>query len=100
MIYTESRTWDLNPVLLTKGLINCEDYTTTYPDKLATFTRDSPLLTQFDGIGMMELEEQEKREFVERRNEDMIMQIAGATGRSAQTLRTMNKIDLMQRLVL
>ena len=38
-------------------LINFEDYPVKYPDKSATFTRDSQLLTQFDGLGMMELEE-------------------------------------------
>ena len=41
--------------------INCVDYPVKYPDRSATFTRDSPLLTQFDGIGMMELQEQEQR---------------------------------------
>ena len=35
--------------------INCIDYIVKYPDRSATFTRESPLLTQFDGIGMMEL---------------------------------------------
>ena len=39
-------------------LINFVDYPVKYPDKSARFTRDSPLLTQFDGLGMMELEEQ------------------------------------------
>ena len=34
-------------------LINFEDYPVKYPDKSATLTRQSPMLTQFDGIGMM-----------------------------------------------
>ena len=38
--------------------INFVDYPVNYPDRSATFTRESPLLTQFDGIGMMELQEQ------------------------------------------
>ena len=46
--------------------INFEDYHVKYPDRSATFTRESPLLTQFDGIGMMELQEQEQREIAER----------------------------------
>ena len=46
-------------------LINFEDYPITYPDRTATFTRDSPLLTQLDGIGMMELEEMERNAKIE-----------------------------------
>ena len=46
-------------------LINCVDYPVKYPDRSATFTRESPLLTQCDGIGMMELQEQEHREIAE-----------------------------------
>ena len=42
------------------------DYLAKYPDKSATLTRESPLLTQFHGIGMMELQEQEQREIAER----------------------------------
>ena len=38
----------------------------------------------------MELEEQDRREILERQKEDMIRQIAGATGQSAQMLRAMN----------
>ena len=72
-------------------LINVEDYPVKYPDRSATFTRDSPLLTQFDGIGMMELQEQEQREIAERQKDDMIRQIAAATGQSAQMLRALNR---------
>ena len=67
-------------------LINFKPYPVKYPDRSATFTRTSPLLSHFDGIGMMELEEQERREIVERQKEHMIRQIAGATGQSAQML--------------
>ena len=42
-------------------LINLNVYPFKYHDRSATFTRDSPLLTQFDGIGMMELQEQEQQ---------------------------------------
>ena len=48
-------------------LMNCEAYPVKYPDRPATFSRESPLLTQFDGIGMMELQEQEQREIADRR---------------------------------
>ena len=72
-------------------LINLKDYHFKYPDRSATFTRDSPLLTQFDGIGMTELQEQEQREVAERQTDDMIRQIAPATGQSAQMLRALNR---------
>ena len=39
-------------------LINLKDCPFKYPDRSATFTRESPLLTEFDGIGMMEFQEQ------------------------------------------
>ena len=39
----------------------------------------------------MELEEQDRREILERQKEEMIRQIAGATGQSAQMLRAMNQ---------
>ena len=83
--------WTQNPALLINTFLKSEDYPTKYPDKSATFTRDSPLLTKSDGIGMMELEEQTRRDIMERQKEDMIRQIAGATGQSAQTLRAMKK---------
>ena len=51
----------LKPRPTYEELMNFEDYPVTYPDTSATLTRDSPLLTQVDGIGMMELEEQERR---------------------------------------
>ena len=64
-----------------------EDYPVKYPDRSATFSRDSLLLTQFDGMGMMELKEQ--RELVDRQKEDMIREIAETTGQSAQMLRAL-----------
>ena len=38
---------------------NFEAYHVKYPDRPATFSRDSPLLTQFNGMGMIEVQEQE-----------------------------------------
>ena len=75
-------------------LIYLEAYPVKYPDRPATFPRDSPLLTQFDGMGMMELQDQEQREVVETQQEDSIRQIAAATGQSAQMLRALNRIRL------
>ena len=70
-------------------LIHVEDYPVKYPDRSAT-TRDSPLLTQFDGIGLLELQEPEQGEIAERQKDDMIRQMAAATGQSAQMLRALN----------
>ena len=42
-------------------LINFEDYRVAYPDRSTTFTRNSPLLPQLDGIGMMELDNSEEK---------------------------------------
>jgi hypothetical protein len=50
-----------NTTLINEDLVNFEPYSVKYPDRSATFTTDSPLLIQFDGIGMMELQEQEQR---------------------------------------
>ena len=81
----------VKPRPTSEELINCVDYLVKYPDRSATFTRVSPLLIQFDGIGMMELQEQEQREIAERQKDDMIRQIAAATGQSAQMLRAFNR---------
>ena len=43
-------------------LVKFEDYPMKYPDRSATFSRESPLLIQLDGIGKMELEELERQE--------------------------------------
>ena len=51
----------LKPRPTYEDLMNFEPYSVKYPDRSATFTRYSPLLTQFDGIGMMELKEQDQR---------------------------------------
>ena len=71
-------------------IINFEDYLVKYPDRTATFIRDSPLLTQLDGIGMMEMEEMERREN-EKYKDDLIRQIAYNTGQPAQVLRAVNR---------
>ena len=69
----------MNLVLIFEELIIFEDYLVAYPDRSATFTRNSPLLTQLDGIGMMELEEQQRREMIERQKEDILRQIASSS---------------------
>ena len=90
-MYTESTTKSSKPQPTFAEVINFVGCPITYLDREATFTRDSPLLTQLDGIGMMELEEQQRREMVERQKEDMNRFIAAATGQSAQMLRAINR---------
>ena len=59
--YSESITQQLNLVLQMKSLFIFEAYPVKYPDRSATFITESALLTQFDGSGMMELEDQERK---------------------------------------
>ena len=66
-----------------EDLANFVGYPIIFLDSTATFTRYSSLSTQLDGIGMMELEEQQRRDMVERQKADMIRDIAAATGQSA-----------------
>lgn len=71
-------------------LIDYKEPKITYPDRSALFTRESPLMTQFDNLGAMELEDQQKREMRERMKEDMLKRIASSTPYSLQELRAMN----------
>ena len=71
-------------------LIDYKEPKITYPDRSALFTRESPLMTQFDNIGAMELEDQQKREMRERMKEDMLKRIASSSPYSLQELRAMN----------
>ena len=72
-------------------IIISEAYPVKYPDRSATFTKDAPLLTQFDGIRMLEFEKQEQTEIVKILNEDMIKKIATTTEQNAQMPRAMNR---------
>ena len=71
-------------------LINFVDYPVKHPDKSATYTRDSPLLNQFDGICMLGMEAQARRDIIGRQHEDMIRHITSDTGASAQLLSAFN----------
>ena len=82
---------DVRPPPTYEELLNFVEYSLQYLDRTATITRDSPLLTQLDGIGMRELEEQQRREMVDWKKEDMIREIAAATGQSAQMLRAISR---------
>ena len=71
-------------------LIDYKEPKITYPDRSALFTRESPLMTQFDNIGAMELEDQQRREMRERMREDMLRRIASSSQFTMQELRTIN----------
>ena len=71
-------------------LVDYKEPTITYPDRSALFTRESPLMTQFDNLGAMELEDQQSREMRERMKEDMLKRIASSSPYSLQELRAMN----------
>ena len=69
-------------------LIDYKEPKITYPDRSALFTRESPLMTQFDNIGAMELEDQQRREMRERMKEDMLRRVASTSQFTMQGLRT------------
>ena len=55
-------------------LFNFVHYLVEFLDQTSTCTRDSTLLTQLDGIGMLEFVERNAR--IERHKDDMIRHIA------------------------
>ena len=63
-------------------------YIVKFLDRSAIFARDAPLLTQLDGIGMLELDELERREIIERHKEDLIRQMASDVGVSARIVES------------
>ena len=71
--------------------INFVDYPVKFLDRSASFARDLPLLTQLEGAGMMESEELERREIIERHKADMIRLTATDTGTSAHLLRALSR---------
>ena len=76
----------LNNVLLIKRI------PFLFSDRSATICRWSPYLTQLDGKGMTEFEEQQCSDMIERQNEDMIMQIASSSEYTAQALIAMQPL--------
>ena len=52
----------------------------TYPDRSATFLRDSPYLGIYDGITFRELEDQEQKVEIEKMKEATVRQIARDEG--------------------
>ena len=82
----------VKPCPTQEELLNFVDCPVKFLDKSATFAKDSPLLTELGGIGMLKLEELERKESIEIQNEDMIRQIATHTGTSAQMRRALKQV--------
>ena len=59
-----------------------------YPNRNATFLRNSPYLSQFDGDSWIDLEEQENNINKEKLKEMEVRRVASDTGRTAQALRS------------
>ena len=58
-----------------------------YPDRYAKQLRESPYLTQLDGEGLGEMQEQRERQFIEEQRENTIRQVASATNKSVSQIR-------------
>ena len=59
-----------------------------YPDRRATFLRNSPYLSQFDGDSWIDLDEQENRINKEKLKEMEVRRLAGERGLTASVVRT------------
>jgi hypothetical protein len=59
-----------------------------YPDRRATFLRNSPYLSQFDGDSWIDLEEQESNITKEQLKEAEIKRLSAISRATAQVLRT------------
>jgi len=62
-----------------------------YPDRRATFLRNSPYLTQFDGDSWIDLDEQENNIAKEKLKEEEVKRIASETKETAQVIRATRK---------
>ena len=62
-----------------------------YPDRWAKRIRKHPYLTQLDGVGLMEMEQQQEKAAKQQAIEQEIRDIAKDTKATAQMLRTKNK---------
>ena len=63
-----------------------------YPDRTATFLRNSPYLSQFDGdFSFINLEEQENNITKEKMKEELIKSLAASAHQTAQLIRSENQ---------
>jgi hypothetical protein len=70
-----------------------------FPNRQATFLRNSPFLSQFDGDSFIDLEEQENRMNRERLIEDEIKKISLDTKATAQINRATRRIEKLNQTI-
>ena len=68
-----------------------------YPDRLATFLRNSPYLSIFDGDSFIDLEEQENNITKEKLKEEEVKKLASETQTTAQVERIKQRIKGIKR---
>jgi hypothetical protein len=69
-----------------------------FPNRQATFLRNSPYLSQFDGDSFIDLEEQENKLNRERLKEDEIKKISSETQTTAQVNRATRRMKVPRRI--
>ena len=77
----------LKPRPTYEELLNTKDVKIKHIDRSATLLRNHPLMTQVDYIGAFELEDQQRREIIQRQKEDMIRAIASNSDLTVQSLK-------------
>ena len=60
-----------------------------YPDRRAKQLRESPYLTQLDGDGFDEMQEQQEKAMKEQEKQNEIKRLAGEEGETASLIRSM-----------
>ena len=74
--------------------------TIKYPDRFAKFIRNHPYLTQLDGEGMREMQEQQENVWKEQEKEIRIKELASRGTQSAPEIRAqMRSVDTQARPV-
>ena len=72
--------------------------TIRYPDRFAKFIRNHPYLTQLDGEGMMEMQEQQENAWKAQEREHRVKELSTQGTQSAPEIRTqMRSIDIQAR---
>ena len=98
LVVSESTIKELSFALHMKSLCMSSITLSGFVIDLLPLLETLPLPTHIDGIDLMELEELERREIIERHQEYMIRQIATDTGTPAQLLRAVNWITFITLL--
>ena len=83
-----------------EGIVNYLAYgqeTIRYPDRLAKTIRNHPYLTQLDGEGMMEMQEQQENAWKQQEKEHRIKMLK--TDRSAAEMRAMRDMSVEAKII-